>query len=105
MRDIAAANTLPGIDYRAGDFDHPGTLQTSLAGVDTVLINATFFGADPSVRLPRVTAAIGAAAQAGVDRIVLTSWPNLEKATMPSVQNYRALEGAAPTSPRRQRPC
>ncbi|MGH3187280.1 MAG: NAD(P)H-binding protein [Streptosporangiaceae bacterium] len=87
-------STLPGIDYRAGDFDDPGTLQRSLAGVDTVLVNATFFGADPSLRLPRVTAAIDAAAQAGVDRVVLTSWPSQEKATMPSVQNYRALESA-----------
>lgn len=94
VRDISTANTLPGIDYRAGDFDDPGTLQRSLAGVGTVLINATFFGADPSLRLPRVTAAIGAAARAGVDRVVLTSWPKLEKATMPSVQNYRALESA-----------
>ena len=94
VRDISKAKTLPGIDYRPGDFDDPGTLQRSLAGVDTVLINATFFGADPSLRLPRVTAAIDAAAQAGVARVVLTSWPKLERATMPSVQNYRALESA-----------
>lgn len=94
VRDISKADKLPGIDYRVGDFDDPGALQTSLAGAGTVLINATFFGADPSLRLPRVTAAIDAAAKAGVDRIVLTSWPKLERATMPSVQNYRALESA-----------
>ncbi|GAA4394539.1 NAD(P)H-binding protein [Tsukamurella soli] len=92
VRDVAKADKLPGIDYRAGDFDYPDALRGSLVGVDTVLVNATFFGPDPSLRLPRVTAAIGAATEAGVERIVLTSWPRLETSTMPSVQNYRALE-------------
>ena len=92
VRDISKADKRPGVDYRPGDFDDPVTLRSSLAGVDTVLVNATFFGADPSLRLPRVTAAIDAATSAGVRRIVLTSWPRLEKATMPSVQNYRELE-------------
>jgi NAD(P)H dehydrogenase (quinone) len=92
VRDISKAGKLPGVDYRPGDFDDPATLRASLAGADTVLINATFFGADPSLRLPRVTAAIGAATSAGVRRIVLTSWPKLENATMPSVQDYRELE-------------
>jgi NAD(P)H dehydrogenase (quinone) len=41
-----------------------------------------------------VTAAIGAAADAGVGRIVLTSWPDLENAAMPTVQDYRRLEAA-----------
>jgi NAD(P)H dehydrogenase (quinone) len=94
VRDISTANKLPGVEYRPGDFDDPATLRTSLVGVDTVLVNATFFGANPSLRLPRVTAAIDAATKAQVERIVLTSWPNLEKATMPSVQNYRELETA-----------
>jgi NAD(P)H dehydrogenase (quinone) len=98
VRDLSNADKLAGIDYRAGDFDDPGTLQRSLAGVGTVLINATFFGTDPSMRLPRGIAAIDAAAKAGADRIVLTSWPNLEQATMPSVQNYLELETALKTA-------
>jgi NAD(P)H dehydrogenase (quinone) len=98
VRDISKADRLPGVDYRPGDFDDPATLRTSLAGADTVLVNATFFGADPSLRLPRVTAAIDAATSAGVRRIVLTSWPSLEKATMPSVQNYRELEAVLKTA-------
>lgn len=73
----------------------PESLRASLAGVDTVLVNATFFGPDPTRRLPRVTGAIDAAADAGVGRIVLTSWPDLENATMPTVQDYRQLEAAA----------
>jgi NAD(P)H dehydrogenase (quinone) len=67
-------------------------LRASLADVDTVLVNATFFGADPSRRRTRVRAAIDAATAAGVRRIVLTSWPDLERSTMPTVQDYRELE-------------
>jgi NAD(P)H dehydrogenase (quinone) len=95
VRDVSTGRHLAGVDYRPGDFDDAETLRASLAGVDTVLLNATFFGADPARRLPRVTAAIGAAADAGVGRIVLTSWPDLENATMPAVQDYRRLEAAA----------
>lgn len=84
--------TAAGIDYRAGDFDDPAALRASLTDVETVLINATFFGADPSRRRTRVAGAIGAAADAGVRRIVLTSWADLERATMPTVQDYRELE-------------
>ena len=93
VRDVAKAEPMPGVDHRPGDFDDRDALRASLAGVDTVLVNATFFGADPSLRLPRVTAAIETATIAGARRIVLTSWPGLETATMPSVQDYRELEG------------
>lgn len=92
VRDMSRISGLAGIDYRPGNFDDPRTLAASLAGVDTVLINAGFFGADPSLRLPRVSAAIAAATKAGVDRIVLTSWANLDRATISAVQNYRELE-------------
>jgi NAD(P)H dehydrogenase (quinone) len=60
----------------------------------TAVTRASFFGPDPARRLLRVTAAIGAAADAGVGRIVLTSWPDLENAAMPTVQDYRRLEAA-----------
>jgi NAD(P)H dehydrogenase (quinone) len=95
VRDVSKSRRLAGVDHRPGDFDDPGTLRASLAGVDTVLVNATFFGSDVTRRLPRVTAAIGAAADAGVQRIVLTSWPDLEHATVPVVQDYHPLEAAA----------
>ncbi|MEU4192604.1 NAD(P)H-binding protein [Kribbella sp. NPDC026611] len=81
-----------GVEYRPGDFADPETLARSLEGVDSVLVNATFFGADPSRREPLVRAAIGAAVEAGVGRIVLTSWP--QPAAMPTVQDYAALEEA-----------
>jgi NAD(P)H dehydrogenase (quinone) len=98
VRDLASVRPLPGVEYRPGDFDRPETLRDSLAGVDTVLVNATFFGADPSLRSPRVGAAIRAAARAGVHRIVLTSWPDLGNATMPAVQDYAHLEDLVTTA-------
>jgi NAD(P)H dehydrogenase (quinone) len=96
VRDLAKARAKahdrPGVDHRPGEFDDPATLRASLEGADTVLVNATFFGPDTSLRLPRVTAAIGAAADAGAARIVLTSWPDVDHATVPIVQDYRELE-------------
>ncbi|WP_037570369.1 NAD(P)H-binding protein [Phaeacidiphilus oryzae] len=98
VRDVAGSAAHPprheDVAYRFGDFDDPAALRTALADVDTVLLNATFFGPDPGLRLPRVTAAVGAAADAGVRRIVLTSWPDLPNATVPVVQDYHRLEAA-----------
>jgi NAD(P)H dehydrogenase (quinone) len=92
VRDLARARRIEGVDYRPGDFDRADSLRASLSGVDAVLINATFFGADPSLRRERVSSAIRAAAEAGVSRIVLTSWPDLDHATLPAVQDYKHLE-------------
>ena len=95
VRDLAKVVPAPGVDYRPGDFDDPAALRAGLGGVDSALINATFFGADPARRLPRVTAALRAAADAGVSRIVLTSWSDLDNATVSAVQDYKDLEAAA----------
>jgi NAD(P)H dehydrogenase (quinone) len=95
VRDLAKVVPAPGVDYRSGDFDDSAALRASLGGVDSVLINATFFGADPARRLPRVAAALRAAAQAGVGRIVLTSWSDLDNAMVPAVQDYKDLEAVA----------
>lgn len=98
VRDPAKSEPLSGVDYRPGDFDEPDALRASLAGADAVLVNATFFGPDPSQRLRRVAAAIRAAASAGVGRIVLTSWPDLERAGHPSIQDYKELEALVRTA-------
>jgi NAD(P)H dehydrogenase (quinone) len=98
VRDLAKAQRIEGVDYRPGDFDRPDVLRGSLSGVETVLINATFFGADPSLRRQRVSSAIRAAAEAGVSRIVLTSWPDLDHATLPAVQDYKHLEALVKTA-------
>jgi NAD(P)H dehydrogenase (quinone) len=98
VRDLGKARRIEGVDYRPGDFDRPDSLRSSLSGIDAVLINATFFGADPSLRRRRVSSAIGAAAEAGVGRIVLTSWPDLDRATLPAVQDYKHLEALVKTA-------
>lgn len=98
VREPAKSEPLQGVDYRPGNFDEPDTLRASLAGVDSVLVNATFFGSDPSLRLGRVSAAIRAAASAGVGRIVLTSWPDLERAGHPGIQDYKELEALVQTA-------
>jgi len=98
VRELGTAQRIPGVDYRPGDFDRPDSLRGSLSGVDAVLINATFFGADPSLRRRRVSSAIRAAAGAGVGRIVLTSWPDLDNARLPAVQDYKDLEALVTTA-------
>jgi NAD(P)H dehydrogenase (quinone) len=98
VREMAAVQPVAGVDYRPGDFDDPDTLRASLRGVGTVLVNATFFGRDPSLRLPRVTAAILAAAQSGGGRIVVTSWPDLDHAALPDIQDYQQIEALAQTA-------
>ena len=92
VRDPSLPAPPGGVEVRPGDFDDPATLERSLAGVATLLVNATFFGAEPTRRGPRVSAAIDAAARAGVERIVLTTWADLDHATVPLVQDYVGLE-------------
>ena len=67
----------------------------AFSGADTVFINATFFGAATELRGERVATAIGAAAEAGAARIVVTTWPNLDRATLPQVQDYAQSERLA----------
>jgi NAD(P)H dehydrogenase (quinone) len=92
VRDTARAAGLAarGIDVRPGDFDEPGTLRDSFAGADLVFINATFFGAEPELRGRLVVNAIRAAA--GASRIVLTSWPDVERTTLPHVGDFAESE-------------
>jgi NAD(P)H dehydrogenase (quinone) len=100
VRDPARAVGLAarGIDVRPGDFDEPDVLRDSFARADLVLVNATFFGAATELRGRRVENAIRAAAAAS--RVVLTSWPNLERTALPNVRDYarseRILQEAGP---------
>jgi NAD(P)H dehydrogenase (quinone) len=102
VRDPARAAGLSarGIDVRPGDFDDPDTLRTAFRGARTVFVNATFFGAATELRGQRVAAAIRAAADAGAARIIVTTWPDLERAAMPQVADYarseRLVQAAGP---------
>jgi NAD(P)H dehydrogenase (quinone) len=94
VRDVARAADLKerGFDVRPGSFDEPDELRAAMRGADTVLINATFFGAATELRACRVATAIGAAAEAGASRIVITTWPDLDRAALPNVQDYAQSE-------------
>jgi hypothetical protein len=44
------------------------------------------------LRGERVATAIGAAAEVGASRIIVTTWPNLDRAALPHVQDYARSE-------------
>jgi NAD(P)H dehydrogenase (quinone) len=94
VRDVARAADIKerGFDVRPGSFDRPDELLAAFSGADTVFINATFFGAATELRGERVATAIGAAAEVGASRIVVTTWPNLDHAVLPNVQDYARSE-------------
>lgn len=60
-----------GVDIRHGDFDDPSTLPAAFRGVDELLLVSTN---RVGTRMVQHTAAISAAADAGVSRIVYTSF-------------------------------
>ncbi len=97
VRDVARAAELEerGFDVRPGSFDEPDELRAAFSGADTVFINATFFGVAPELRRERVARAIGAAAEAGAARIIVTTWPDLDHARLPHVQDYVQSERLA----------
>lgn len=103
VRDVARAADLQerGIEVRPGSFDEPDALPAAFSGADTVFVNATFFGADTELRRRRVAAAIRAAADAGAARIVVTTWPNLDRTALPNVKDFveteRIVRAAGPS--------
>ena len=86
---------LDGVEFRRADFDDRGATESAFMGAETAFVNASFFGPDPSRRLPRVATAIEAATAAGVQRLIVTSWPDLENTTMTAVQDYLEIEQRA----------
>ena len=70
--ELAAA----GVKTRRVDFDDPASLTSAFAGATAVLINGTNYGTPAERRGAQHAAAIKAAAEAGVRRIVYTSWPD-----------------------------
>ncbi len=94
VRDVQKAVDLRdrGVQVRAGSFDEPEGLADAFSGATTVLVNATFFGAMPQLRGQRIASAIAAAHSAGAQRIVLTSWPDLEHTRLGLIQDYAASE-------------
>lgn len=77
-RDPAAAAGLhaAGIAVRRVDFSDGASLAPAFADVTAVLINGTNYGTPPDQRQAQHARAIRAAAEAGISRIVYTSWPD-----------------------------
>jgi NAD(P)H dehydrogenase (quinone) len=87
VRDRAAF-AVPGVEVRQGDFDRPESLD--FGGAETVLINATNYGATPADRGRQQAAAIEAAA--GARRVVITSWVDVEHCPLTFVRDFPATE-------------
>ncbi|CUH88872.1 Quinone oxidoreductase 2 [Phaeobacter sp. CECT 5382] len=81
-----------GIEVRPGDYDQPEQLQTSLAGVDALLIVSGM--AAPEDRIQQHRNVINAARAAGVQKLVYTSIIGPEEGTgfSPVVQSNRQTE-------------
>ena len=90
-RTPAKASDL-GIELRPGDYDQPGQLQTSLAGVDALVIISGM--APPDDRIQQHRNVIDAARAAGVQKLVYTSIIGPEAGTRfsPVVQSNRQTE-------------
>lgn len=81
-----------GIEVRPGDYDQPEQLQTSLAGVDALVIVSGM--APPDDRIQQHRNVINAARDAGVKKLVYTSIIGPEEGTRfsPVVQSNRQTE-------------
>jgi NAD(P)H dehydrogenase (quinone) len=100
VRDVAKAADLAsqGCDVRHGDFDQPETLSDAFAGAETVLINGTNYGTASDVRARQQAAAIGAAEAAGVTRIVVTTWQDLDNCPLEMASDFPGTEKLAAVS-------
>jgi NAD(P)H dehydrogenase (quinone) len=85
-----------GCEVRYGDFDKPDTLRAAVSGADKLLlVSGTRVGA----RVRQHRAAIDAAAAAGVEHIVYTSFVNVESANPAIVTiDHRETENAIKAS-------
>lgn len=79
-----------GAEARAVDFDNPETLAAAFAGVDRLLIVSTDAIDKPGKRLIQHTAALKAAAAAGVKHVIYTSVTNAspDSASLVSQDHY-----------------
>jgi NAD(P)H dehydrogenase (quinone) len=97
VRDPARAAELAarGVAVRQADFDAPETVARAFAGAHTVLVNATNYGTGPAQRRVQHAAAISAAQAAGAKRLVVTSFQDLARCSMPAVAGYAETEAQA----------
>jgi NAD(P)H dehydrogenase (quinone) len=93
-RDPGSAPELAatGIEVRRVDFDDPASLASAFAGATAVLINGTNYGTPAGRRGGQHAAAITAAAEAGVPRIVYASWPDPDLYPLPQMSDFAGSE-------------
>lgn len=93
-RDPAAAAGLhaAGVEVRRVDFNDEASLAPAFAGVTAVLINGTNYGTPAGQRGAQHARAIRAAAEAGISRIVYTSWPDPERYPLSNMSDFTESE-------------
>ncbi|QFY60538.1 SDR family oxidoreductase [Rhizobium grahamii] len=93
-----ASLSAKGVVTRAADFDDPATLETAFKGADRLLIISTDALAVPGQRLKQHTAAVEAAAKAGVKHIAYTSMPSPDKSLVTFAPDHLGTENAVKAS-------
>jgi NAD(P)H dehydrogenase (quinone) len=93
-RDPATAPGLrsAGVEVRRVDFDDAASLAPAFAGVTAVLINGTNYGTPAVQRGAQHARVIRAAAEAGIPRIVYTSWPDPGRYPLPGMSDFASSE-------------
>lgn len=81
-----------GVAVRRLDFDEPATVAAALRGATAVLINGTNYGTPTERRGAQHAAAVRAAVDAGVGRIVYVSWPDPERYLLPVFSDFTESE-------------
>lgn len=87
----AAALAERGVDVRHGDFSRPETLPAAFAGAERLLIVSSS-EPESEPRRAQHSAAITAAARAGVGHIVFTSWHDLGRCRMAVIEDFPGTE-------------
>jgi len=94
LADLAAK----GVATRKADFDDAAGLVSAFEGAGTVLIISTDALAVPGQRLKQHTAAVNAAAKAGVKHIAYTSMPSPDKSLVTFAPDHLGTENAIKAS-------
>jgi NAD(P)H dehydrogenase (quinone) len=90
LADLAAK----GVETRKADFTDEAGLAAAFAGIDRLLIISTDDLVTPGGRLKQHTAAVAAAAKAGVKHILYTSMPNPDKSLVSFAPDHLGTEEA-----------
>lgn len=87
-----------GVATRKADFDDAAGLVSAFEGAGTVLIISTDALAVPGQRLKQHTAAVNAAAKAGVKHVAYTSMPSPDKSLVTFAPDHLGTENAIKAS-------